>query len=90
MKNSTQHPLSSKGGFPEGRFSLLFLRGRAPSKNHACFLEGTAWNFLWLTPPWPTSYQLQNHGENNNHKIRNHLNPMAGIDYRGRVPDASP
>ena len=29
------------------------LRGRAPSKKHACFLEGVAWNFSRLTPFGP-------------------------------------
>ena len=34
--------------------SFLFLRGLAPSKKHACFLEGAAWNFAQLPPLGPS------------------------------------
>ena len=44
--------LEAKGGSKKVVFPL-FLRGRGPSKKHACFLEGAAWNFSWLTPFGP-------------------------------------
>ena len=48
MKNSMQHLLRSKGASKKALFPL-FLGGRGPKK-HACFLEGAAWSFSWLTP----------------------------------------
>ena len=48
MKNSTQHLLRNKGS-KKVRFPLV-LRGRVPSKKHARFLEGIAWNFRGSPP----------------------------------------
>ena len=49
--------LEAKGGGGSKKALFPFItKRRAPSKKHPCFLEGAAWNFSWLAPPWPTSY----------------------------------
>ena len=59
MKNPRQHLLRSKGGGGSKKVLFpLFLGQRGPSKKHACFLEGAAWDFSWLDPLDPHLIEL--------------------------------
>ena len=49
-KSSTQHLLRRKGASKKVAFPFSSKRGKGPSKNPACFLEGAVGNFSWLDP----------------------------------------